>query len=417
MLEQPQIIFSGTGTLGDLLPQLAIAAELQGRGHDCHVLGNANGEPAARALGVPFTVIAPAQSNNLTSVEENFDRIVFPSYLPTFAFFEQALARGRNVVAVNAENHAASTLVCERHQLPLCRITLTPFRMRSLIAPHWPWSEPLHGRLARTYQKHALPARYRRRETNPFIITNVNEQRSALGLAPLTTLAALDPLIQHRICLFPDWYCAPAPDWEGSFELVGFPLPPPQGALPARLEAFIERQGAPLVFTPGTGVTEVRALFEAATHTCLALDRPGVFLSPNLRGDAAHERLIHLEYVDLALLMPRAALLVHHGGIGTTARALEAGVPQIISPQAFDQPDNGHRIEQLGVGAVVERSALTGPTLLDAARRLLGDPATLSALAMYAERTRAEDAVARAADIIALRFASPAARVRLARAG
>lgn len=44
--------------------------------------------------------------------------------------------------------------------------------------------------------------------------------------------------------------------------------------------------------------------------------------------------LYHVDYLDLALVLPRAALLVHHGGIGTTARALEAGVPQIICPQA-----------------------------------------------------------------------------------
>src|SRR5262249_31774015 len=50
-----------------------------------------------------------------------------------------------------------------------------------------------------------------------------------------------------------------------------------------------------------------------------------------------------LPYVPLAALLPRAAALVHHGGIGTTAEALRAGVPQVIVPLAYDQFDNAAR--------------------------------------------------------------------------
>jgi UDP:flavonoid glycosyltransferase YjiC (YdhE family) len=54
--------------------------------------------------------------------------------------------------------------------------------------------------------------------------------------------------------------------------------------------------------------------------------------------------------VALQRLAPRSAALVHHGGIGTCAQGLRAGIPQLITPLFFDQPANAERIEALGVG-------------------------------------------------------------------
>ncbi|HEY8973571.1 MAG TPA: nucleotide disphospho-sugar-binding domain-containing protein, partial [Burkholderiaceae bacterium] len=61
--------------------------------------------------------------------------------------------------------------------------------------------------------------------------------------------------------------------------------------------------------------------------------------------------VLWLPYVPLAALLPRAAALVHHGGIGTTAEALRAGVPQVIVPLAYDQFDNAARVAALQAGA------------------------------------------------------------------
>ena len=48
-----------------------------------------------------------------------------------------------------------------------------------------------------------------------------------------------------------------------------------------------------------------------------------------------------------------SAAFVHHGGIGSVAQALAAGTPQMAVPAAYDQPDNGVRIERLGVGVAI----------------------------------------------------------------
>jgi hypothetical protein len=59
---------------------------------------------------------------------------------------------------------------------------------------------------------------------------------------------------------------------------------------------------------------------------------------------------LQLDFEPLGHLLPLSALLVHHGGIGTTARALQAGIAQVVVPFAFDQPDNAVRVEALGAG-------------------------------------------------------------------
>ena len=60
--------------------------------------------------------------------------------------------------------------------------------------------------------------------------------------------------------------------------------------------------------------------------------------------------LLISSYEPHSLLFPRAAAIVHQGGIGTTAQALRSGKPMLVVAFSHDQPDNGARIEEMGVG-------------------------------------------------------------------
>ena len=62
----------------------------------------------------------------------------------------------------------------------------------------------------------------------------------------------------------------------------------------------------------------------------------------------------HYPYIALQRLAPRAAAIIHHGGIGTAAQAVRAGIPQFLAPVFFDQFDNAARLETLGVGRRME---------------------------------------------------------------
>ncbi len=164
------------------------------------------------------------------------------------------------------------------------------------------------------------------------------------------------------------------------------------------MSAWLRDRARPIVFTPGTGVEDVAAFFEQARICCDRLGRPGIFLSSHGRTGGYGANVLHLDYLDLSRVLPHSALLVHHGGVGTTARALEAGVPQIVSPQAFDQFDNGHRVRQLGVGASVARQRLNAETLQHIARWLLQDARVEQRLKSLSHRCRGQRAIEAFAD-------------------
>jgi UDP:flavonoid glycosyltransferase YjiC (YdhE family) len=58
----------------------------------------------------------------------------------------------------------------------------------------------------------------------------------------------------------------------------------------------------------------------------------------------------HCAFAPFRQLLPLCGAVVHHGGIGTTAAALQAGCPQVVLPLAWDQPDNAARVARLGAG-------------------------------------------------------------------
>jgi UDP:flavonoid glycosyltransferase YjiC (YdhE family) len=415
---QLKFIVSSIGTQGDLQPMLALAEELVRRGHRCHMLGSASAEARATERGVEYTTISPTQTNNVVSTEVSFATYIFPSYEPTFRAIERELAQGNQLVVVNRSKHSATTVACERHGLPLCRIYLAPAQVRSLAAPPWPWHDRAKGRLGTAFKRYYLPKIYEGYDAHPYILRNLNAHREALGLRPITNLEEHEQWVHHQLGFFPEWYAAPASDWP-SMDMVGFPLPQSAGTLPAELERLIQRHGRPLVFTPGTGVPDVDQFFAAARRCCGLLDRPGVFLSPHYSAACAENggKILHFPFIELGQLLRDAALLVHHGGIGTAARALEAGIPQIISPQAYDQPDNGRRVSELGVGAVIERSRLSGETLAAAAAPLLQSEEVARKLSVFSTCIAQTHAVEQAADRLEQRFVTAPPVPRAARVG
>jgi sterol 3beta-glucosyltransferase len=97
-------------------------------------------------------------------------------------------------------------------------------------------------------------------------------------------------------------------------------------------------------------------------------------------------------------LFPRVAVVIHHGGAGTTAAGLHAGAPTVICPFFGDQPFWGRRVAALGAGtSPIPQRGLTAERLAAAIRTVTTDGAMRERAAQLAERIRGEDGVARAA--------------------
>jgi UDP:flavonoid glycosyltransferase YjiC (YdhE family) len=100
-------------------------------------------------------------------------------------------------------------------------------------------------------------------------------------------------------------------------------------------------------------------------------------------------------------LFPRVAMVIHHGGAGTTAAGLRAGVPSLITPFTTDQPFWAWRVQQLGVGPQpIPQANLTAENLAAAIDRALHDAEMQQRAARLGEKIRAEAGVAKAVAII-----------------
>ena len=158
----------------------------------------------------------------------------------------------------------------------------------------------------------------------------------------------------------------------------------------------------PIVFAPGSGNRQARRFFSAACDACRRLGRRGVVLSRYSEHLPAPlpPGVWHAGYAPFSAVLPRAAALVHHGGIGTSAQALAAGRPQLVMPMTFDQPDNAARLTRLGVARTLAPERFTGAAVARELAALLGAAAVARRCAEIARRFDGVDPVGRTCDVI-----------------
>ncbi len=163
--------------------------------------------------------------------------------------------------------------------------------------------------------------------------------------------------------------------------------------------------GTPPVYI-GFGSMGSRKPKETADLVLEALDRTGQrgILSSGWGGLSQENLPDTVHMVDLvphSWLFPRVAAVVHHGGAGTTAAGLRAGVPSIVIPFFGDQLFWGQRVEKLGVGtAPIPRKQLTVEKLAAAIHRAVTDPLMRQQAAHLGARIQTEDGIANAVAVI-----------------
>jgi UDP:flavonoid glycosyltransferase YjiC (YdhE family) len=101
-------------------------------------------------------------------------------------------------------------------------------------------------------------------------------------------------------------------------------------------------------------------------------------------------------YAPFSAVLPRAAAFVHHGGIGTTAQALAAGVPQLIVPLSHDQFDNAARAQRLGTARCLPARQYRAIAAAARLKALLGSTAVAQACRHAARLIQADHPLAAA---------------------
>jgi UDP:flavonoid glycosyltransferase YjiC (YdhE family) len=181
------------------------------------------------------------------------------------------------------------------------------------------------------------------------------------------------------------WFLDRAADWEPPAPLVEFLAagPPP---VFVGFGGRLDRSGE-------TATVVVEALSRAGLRGILQSERPaGVSLPPDVFAIGA---------VPHDWLLPRMAAAVHHGGAGTTAAALRAGLPSVVVPDYADQPFWARRIHELGAGPrPVPRKRLSADRLAQAVGAAATDAAMRERATALGRRIEAEQGVARAVEVL-----------------
>jgi sterol 3beta-glucosyltransferase len=406
------------GSEGDVRPFLALGHGLARRGHDVDVLitelDNRRYDTLAASLGLHVRTVATPVVADAARLEEIGRRMVAaPNPLlqarvivsellnPVVdAIYEASLdlARRNDLVVRHFFLHPAGA-AAEQAGTPQVAVVLahsmipTRHRPPDGVPRIGAWANPFWWRLART-------------TANLTFLRDVNALRRRAGL-PLQRDLMRETWQSDRLTLVAvsQTLCDRPSDWPASYRVTGFLSMPfdAAGELPAEVNAFLADGPAPVFFGFGSLMPKAGGLLletvevfrqAAAAAGCRAI----VQVPPAATGMVRSSNdLLIVGAVPHALVYGRCALVVHHGGAGTTQSALQAGRPSVVVPHAADQFFWAHELERLGVAPKpLGRRRLAPSRLAERLRVVLGDPACAARAAGLGERLRLEDGVGEA---------------------
>jgi rhamnosyltransferase subunit B len=413
-----RIVFTTWGSLGDLHPYLALAFDLQRRGHDVAVATVPAWRTHVERTGVEFLPMrpdVPPQEESREIVRRILDAREGPAYLFTQVFGPVirdiyadtvAAARGADLL-VSHQIPVTSPVVAEQTGVRWVSGVLMPMGFLSAYDPPTPPQAPglrtiaaWHPVLGQLFT--ALGKRVSRPWAEPLY-----RLRAELGLP-----RGGNPLFegQHSprltLALFSRVLAEKQPDYPESAMVTGFPFYDGATApvLDPDLEAFFAAGDPPIVFTLGSSAVFLADdFYDVSIEATRRLGRRALLLAGERAGTLRPSLPPEIHAVDYAphsLVMPRGALTVHQGGIGTTGQALRAGRPMLVVPFGQDQPDNARRCVGLGVARTLARREYTVDRVTREIRALLTDASYARRAADIGAIVQSEEGTRTACDAI-----------------
>jgi len=417
-----RIILATFGSLGDIHPFMALALGLQARGHQVTIATSEYYRAKIIAAGIGFHAMRPDLPPDdqeiislLMDARKGTERIIRQIMMPHLrdSYDDLMTAVQGADLLVTHEVIYAGPLVAQKTGIRWVSCVLSPIAFFSAYDP--PVLPP-------------YPALAKLRALGPVIngailrlgklttrnwLKPVRQLRSELGL-PL----AENPLFEGKhspelvLALFSPLLAQPQLDWPPQTVATGFALydraQDNQGLAP-QLQQFLTAGPPPIVFTLGSAavmdpgnfyIESAAAAHQLGCRAVLLVGKEPRQFRQLPQGVSA------FDYAPYTQLFPRAAAVVHQGGIGTTAQVLRAGRPMLVMPYSHDQPDNAARIVRLGVGRAISRNHYRRDRVAAELRQLL-QPKYATSATEVAHRIAAEDGVQSACEAIEKRLGSP----------
>jgi UDP:flavonoid glycosyltransferase YjiC (YdhE family) len=425
-MAQKRIVVTTFGSLGDLHPYLALAFGLRARGHDVIV---ATGECYRRkieALGLGFAVVRP-DSAWVTDPEKmrwfshrrwGLIRVAKMELRWLREAYEDTLvaAAGADLLVGNLASYSAR-LVAEKTGIPWASAMHIPMLFYSAYDPPMLTGLPIPSKSLRFLGPRFWgPLGRFLKWSMGWLAAPLHRFRRQIGLPPVTELNPLtdghSPLL--HLALFSKLLMDKQPDWPSQTLVTGFPWYDQNGSagLPPDLVRFLDNGPPPIVFTLGTALAaDPGSFYERSALAAKSLGRRAVLIVEDSRHrpQSLPDCVVASGYAPFSELFPRAAAVVHHGGIGTTGLAMLSGCPMLVMPCAWDQADNAERAVRLGIARTIPRHRYTPARVAAELHHLLDNPTYTRRASAVREQVRQEDGVQVACDALSglLQRASP----------
>ena len=397
-----KIVIATFGSLGDMHPMNALGIELKKRGHEVIYAAMEFYREKIETLGFEMRPMRPhldpkdkALASQLMDARKGSELLLRKFILPNLRpMYEDLLEAVRDAdLMISSEVVFVADAVARKTGVKWITTTLAPGTMLSIhdpfVPPNVPWLK--HFRFLGSGFHNVMYGFVRRMIKSWF--AEYRAFRRELGLSENH-----DPLFGEKsdllnLAMFSRVLGKPQPDWHSPTLQTGFCFYDGQddlGKMPEGLSEFLETGEPPIVFTLGSAaVMDARDFYEESARAAKILGKRAVLLygifneitksveSREWRiesGRNIKSNIAAFDYAPYSQVFPKAACVVHQGGVGTTAQVLRGGVPHLFMPYSHDQPDNAARCERIGVARVISREEYKGETAARELEKLLLNP-------------------------------------------
>jgi rhamnosyltransferase subunit B len=388
------------GTAGDVFPQIWVGRQMLKRGHKVTMVWTEAFREVALKAGLDFVALK----------DDGYEELIRnpglwkprESLKLTYSFAGRSIAPYVRAVMEYVDRHGrpdlmlapimafAAPLLRARLGVPLVTTHVATLQLMSAC------EVPLSVPAARLLRK--LPLLLRQTILNRvapydhFALPHVRRACQEQGVRPPRRLRDWWHSPDGGLALFPDWYARPQADWPAQTLQWDFPLEDiaEEKPLEPELSAFLDAGDKPVVFTLGSFHAHSKRFFEVAAGIAAQMSCRAVFATRDLSQVPAGlpSSVFVTAYAPFSVLLPRASAFVHHGGIGTTSQCFAAGLPQFITPLAYDQPDNAEYVVRLGAGLTLDIDKFTAKHALPLLQRCVTDAGIRQQAAACARRLR-----------------------------
>ncbi|MBS7807659.1 nucleotide disphospho-sugar-binding domain-containing protein [Variovorax sp. PCZ-1] len=371
-----RFLIASVGSLGDALPYLHLAQQLQGIGHEVRLFCNEEHRARIERAGIEFvsagldlayesTLQNPNLWHPVKGMGVLWRGLLAPCIVPLYQTIRDLPGGCKNWHVIAGPQMLGARLAQEHLGARLISVYTAPNMLRTCIAPttvahtYWPKYTP-------RWLVSAMWAAVDRYKLDPMARSTLTRICTELAIKPPPQHISLFGQWVHStergITLYPAWF-SPVPKDQPDHIVSGdFPLPAhsnASGVLSYELQAFLQSGRPPIVVMLGSAMQHAAHLYARWLEAALSAGQRAILISADASQlpSTKHTDVLTIAFAPFETLLPQASVLIHHGGIGSCIQALSAGIPQIVQPHSHDQFENARCAQALGAALRLGRDA------------------------------------------------------------